>query len=749
MPRKRTLSYKHGQSRNRIRRKKTEPDNQSLQDSVLQLSSGTSCSSTSESHRSGLASAPLVIRPALEEGKLALCTYCGQILTYLQLNDQNVSRGYTEQPPANYYFNEEHVVEHYCGPLDVICESCQSKNFAKERPQDGKFTVCCQKGKVDLPKLNEPPQLLKHLLTGEHPMSKNFLENIRSFNSAFGFASMGAAIAAPPGNGPYCFRIHGQIYHRTGTLHPDGDEERIYSQIYILDADEALQCRTSHPENTQCDSNLMDLLAKMMEEVSPFARAFKMLYQVEQEAMQASLASGRELPKICMAIVQDRNSDKRRYNAPKVNEVAIVFQNADGEPPLERDLLIHLKSSNSDPCVPKVRRISILDPNLEAMVYPMLIPHGDQGWSITMPLRGATVRSHVTQMQYYGYRFAVRDDFNIFLNSGKLSQQFIVDSYVKTEANRLNYIRTNQSKLRVELYSGLVDHINSEAEREGLIPGKPVVLPSSFQGSPRNMQQNYQDAMAIVRKFGKPDLFVTMTCNPKWREITENLQPWQKVEFRPDLVSRVFQLKLKELLNDICKKHCLGIVIAKIHVIEFQKRGLPHAHILLILRTEDKIRTTEQINDIVRAEIPSQLQNPRLHEIVLKHMIHGPCGSENLFSPCMVNGECSKGFPKEFLQQTEGNVNGFPKYQRRRNSSTLKVRGKAVDNRWVVPYNPFLSCKYNCHINVEVCASVKSVKYLFKYVYKGHDCASIQIQETDTHEHNEINMYMDSRYNYF
>ncbi len=68
------------------------------------------------------------------------------------------------------------------------------------------------------------------------------------------------------------------------------------------------------------------------------------------------------------------------------------------------------------------------------------------------------------------------------------------------------------------------------------------------------MQQNFQDAMAIVRQFGKPDLFVTMTCNPKWVEIHENLQHGQKAENRPDLVARVFNMKLKEILQDITKK---------------------------------------------------------------------------------------------------------------------------------------------------------------------------------------------------
>ena len=68
------------------------------------------------------------------------------------------------------------------------------------------------------------------------------------------------------------------------------------------------------------------------------------------------------------------------------------------------------------------------------------------------------------------------------------------------------------------------------------------------------MRERYQDAMAIVRKLGKLDIFLTFTSNPKWKEIMENLLPNQVYTMRPDLVARVFQLKLKELLQDICSK---------------------------------------------------------------------------------------------------------------------------------------------------------------------------------------------------
>ena len=85
--------------------------------------------------------------------------------------------------------------------------------------------------------------------------------------------------------------------------------------------------------------------------------------------------------------------------------------------------------------------------------------------------------------------------------------------------------------------------------------------------------------MAMVRKHGSPDVFLTFTCNPKWTEITENLRPGESPWERPDLVARVFKLKLKELLHDLFKNNVLGHEVAHCGVIEFQKRGLPHAHI--------------------------------------------------------------------------------------------------------------------------------------------------------------------------
>jgi hypothetical protein len=90
--------------------------------------------------------------------------------------------------------------------------------------------------------------------------------------------------------------------------------------------------------------------------------------------------------------------------------------------------------------------------------------------------------------------------------------------------------------------------------------------------------------MAICREFHKPDLFITMTCNPRWREIEDELLPGQTAQDRPDVVARVFKLKMESFLDAVLKVQIYGEVSGHMAVVEWQKRGLPHLHLLLILR---------------------------------------------------------------------------------------------------------------------------------------------------------------------
>ncbi|GBO35792.1 hypothetical protein AVEN_161680-1 [Araneus ventricosus] len=124
--------------------------------------------------------------------------------------------------------------------------------------------------------------------------------------------------------------------------------------------------------------------------------------------------------------------------------------------------------------------------------------------------------------------------------------------------------------------------------------------------------------------------------------------------------------------------------------------------------------------------------------------MHGPCGNENPGAPCMEAGQCKKMFPREFQTETTMNVSGYPLY-RRRPGDTAFVRGREIDNRFVVRYNPYLLLKYNAHIGVEVCTSLRAVKYIYKYIYKGFDSANM-VLTTGLFQYNEIANYIDARY---
>uniref|UniRef100_A0A453GBP1 Helitron helicase-like domain-containing protein n=1 Tax=Aegilops tauschii subsp. strangulata TaxID=200361 RepID=A0A453GBP1_AEGTS len=242
--------------------------------------------------------------------------------------------------------------------------------------------------------------------------------------------------------------------------------------------------------------------------------------------------------------------------------------------------------------------------------------------------------------------------------------------------------------------------------------GVRIVLPGTFPGGDRDMKKRHMDAMAIVHTYGKPDIFLTMTCNPKWEEITNELLPGQMSQDRPDIVAPVFYGKLEAMKDMLLKKMVLGVVVAYVYVVEFQKRGLPHAHFLLIMDSTYKLLVPEQYDRLISAELPDKQKYPELYAMVVKHMMHGPCSALNPKNVCMQDNECAK------------------------------FRGKMLDNRWVVPYNPYLLRMFNCHINVEVCSSIKAVKY----IYKGHDKASFSIDQPDAHGNiDEIKRYVDAR----
>ncbi|KAI9128702.1 hypothetical protein K1719_000185 [Acacia pycnantha] len=307
---------------------------------------------------------------------------------------------------------------------------------------------------------------------------------------------------------------------------------------------------------------------------------------------------------------------------------------------------------------------------------------------------------------------------SVILLGKKLLQQFIVDGYSMIESDRLDYIKKHQKELRVDLYSRLSDAV-TRGETNPSSSGRRVILPSSFTGGARYMIQNYQDAMAICAWAGYPDIFITFTCNPMWPEITrhcdkDGLKPCD----RPEVLSRVFHIKLHKLMRTLKDDKIFGSVKAKVYTIEFQKRGLLHAHIILWLVDIEKITTPFDVDKLISAEIPDQDTNPELYDLVGSFMVHGPCGRSARSAPCMKDGKCSKYFPKKYNACTMLDENGYPTYRRRDDGRMVSRKGVHLDNRFVVPYNPKLLKLFSAHLNIEKTNQTRAVKFLCTLKHK-------------------------------
>jgi hypothetical protein len=168
--------------------------------------------------------------------------------------------------------------------------------------------------------------------------------------------------------------------------------------------------------------------------------------------------------------------------------------------------------------------------------------------------------------------------------------------------------------------------------------------------------------MTYVRHYGRSDLFITLTWNPNWEEIQTLLLPGQQSIHHHDITARVFRQTLKALTDLIVKQSVFGNTLCWLYSIEWQKRGLPHAQILIWL--EDKIRS-EEIDQIISAEIPDTVTDPQLFDIITSHKIHESYGAFNMTSPCMENAKFKKRFPKQYTNDTITDIDGYPLYRRR------------------------------------------------------------------------------------
>lgn len=599
--------------------------------------------------------------------------------------------------------------------MNVACPFCGALHWMNEKVVESsaatpEFSGCCDRGQVRLPRIQPPPVAMKALFTSNDSQANEFRTRIRQYNSALAFTSLGVELdksVNADGRG-WVFKIHGQLCHRSGALVANPGKAPCYAQLYVYDPAAALQERMNRNDRLREDTML--LLQNTLSTCHQYAPIYKHAFEV--------LSDYGDVEDVSVRLRVMPGQDRRRYNLPTAEEVAFILPGNNTEAD-SRDIILRKRM----PTDIALYRISDGHPAYAPLHYVLLFPHGDHGWhqELYMYQPDARTPKRLSQTRYVAYRLHQRNnEFSTILRGGRLFQQYVIDMWASAEQNRLNYLRMNQRKLRASVYSGLEDAINATDGNIDLGQlGQRYILPSSYTGSPRHMQQRYQDAMAIARFFGKVDLFITVTANPKWPEITRELLPGQTAFDRPDLVARVFHMKKQAILKEIYENGIFGMAVAYVWVDEFQKRGIPHMHLLVVLAEPHKLLSVTDVDSVIRATWPDPETEPLLFETVKKCMIHGPCGTLNPHSVCMENGKCTKFYPKAFQPHTTIDHDGYPLYARPDDGHSYKVGDHFIDNRFIIPHNPYLSAKYDCHINVECAATVRSIKYIFKYMHKG------------------------------
>ncbi|XP_071739292.1 uncharacterized protein [Rutidosis leptorrhynchoides] len=398
---------------------------------------------------------------------------------------------------------------HHLGPCDNIYVHCGAFFWLEERVRRSfsdiriHYHQCCGDGRVIIPSSMDPPNLMKELLDNNH-----FMNNIRAYNQMFSMTSLGAQIdeSVNTGNGPYVFKISGQIYHWIGSLCPaDGDAPR-FLQLYIYDTEHAVTNRMRHFGG---DNGGGEVLAEIVAELIEMLNKHNKLVQLFRTARDKLIDN--EVPPFRIRLFNAPG--QRQYDLPTSDSIgAIVF---DSGPKSVGDYDVIIEQKGGLP-----QRINKLHQHYMSLQYPLLFIYGEP------------------------------------------------------ELDRIDYKRNKQEDIRSDYLAAIYDGIN-RGDQSGIDIGSRLILPASF---------------TEIRTF--------MSNFPQ-------LTPTD----RPDIVVRIYQQKLKQLLAFLKEDRAFGDVKAVLYTIEFQKRGLPHCHLLLWINSFTSI-TALDVDTYISAELPDPRIDP-------------------------------------------------------------------------------------------------------------------------------------------
>ena len=402
------------------------------------------------------------------------------------------------------------------------CHFCQAPLLTTETEE-----FCCNKGKHVVPPLPPLPPYIASLT------SHRLLSSLsRRLNNLFCFTAIGVSGGFEHfDSGQPTVAITGRVYHRIF------DVSRPSHSIHWFLYDEHDRERKGqewnvHPAWTQGVRADLTMVNPYVSHLRQFADA----YHEEDSAVLELL------------------------DPPPSADFAAIMHANNSTLIRPRSILIWNKTELEPSFIPYFSR------HYEPLQYPLLFPHGTLGWGLAFDSDTGHYIANMKLSQREWYKGHLLTDHR-FLSFGCLTCEYLCDMYSRIEEQRLHFIRCGRINHALELDP------STDASTVDL------QLPSSFTGSHLWSSDQTADALAIARVHGQADFFITMTCDGKWPEISSRLMPNQTALEAPVIVVRAFKHRLCRLQDILQTK--FGRCVYMITIIEFQKRGFPHAHIIL------------------------------------------------------------------------------------------------------------------------------------------------------------------------
>ncbi|KAJ6003691.1 hypothetical protein N7522_006383 [Penicillium canescens] len=544
---------------------------------------------------------------------------------------------------------------------------------------------CCRRGRRCLPHLPPFTPAVQSLLDRYQGRVSAMS---RRLNNLFAFSAIGTTGQFVRLQGQANVVLEGRIYHRLLDVADTG-----HSMHWFLydESERGLRARDHDIPN-----DILHGIRDFLSLVNPYVRTLR--HAVSQVPDQTvALAVELSIPPAGGELAAVITTENLRRVAPR----QVVFYRKGGQQP---------------------RFVPTLSCQYEPLQYPLLFPHGTRGWGF---LDESRKNIPCTQIQWYRHLFLGEPRMRIY---GRLACEYAVDMFSRTEEERLHYLKRGRRMQAAAMDEAPNPDISDLFENK---------IPAGFMGSRAWASDQVADSLAIARQLAKPSLFLTMTTNPNWPEIQSQLLPGQHFTDIPAVVCRAFHGRLCGLKAFMREK--FGGLLYEICVTEFQKRGLPHAHLVVKLQHELPL---SQLDGFICAELPDPDEDPALHAAIGRFHMHSQNHLDRSTSRCNRDGRCIYEYPQSINNQTYMDDLGRVHYRRRKQ-----------EDRWVTPHVPALVHLLDCHIYADVCSTATIFLYLFKYLFKGPDRARFGIRalhdaraDGEDDQIDEFRDYMNARY---